>query len=142
MSNAFVISSVTEEERKYILNAITEYNNLKVPFTQTIPFEAINFVIKNEDGKVIGGILCLFYCWGILYIDTLWVHELSRGIGIGTQLIQHVEKIAKTKGCSLMHLDTYDFQAKDFYLKLGFEVYGILEDCPPFHKRFNLKKKL
>ena len=45
-------------------------------------------------------------------------------------------------GCTLSHLDTFDFQAKDFYLTKGYEIFGELENCPPGHKRIFLKKYL
>lgn len=48
----------------------------------------------------------------------------------------------KEKGGKLVHLDTFDFQAKDFYLKNGYEVFGVLEDCPKGHKRYYLKKNI
>ena len=48
----------------------------------------------------------------------------------------------KKLGATLAHLDTFDFQAKDFYLKHGYEVFGILDDCPKGHKRYYMKKVL
>ena len=39
-------------------------------------------------------------------------------------------------------LKTFDFQAKEFYLKHGYEVFGVLEDCPADHQRYYLKKKI
>ena len=44
----------------------------------------------------------------------------------GSTLLKEVEKIAKEKGCKLVHLDTFDFQAKDFYLKRGYEIFDVL----------------
>ncbi len=72
----------------------------------------------------------------------LWVDEAHRGKGYGSILLEEVEKIAKEKECTLIHLDTFDFQAKDFYLKHGYELFGVLDDCPPGHKRFFMKKKI
>ena len=46
----------------------------------------------------------------------------------------------REKGCHLIHLDTFDFQAKDFYIKHGYEVFGVLDECPKKHKRYYLKK--
>ncbi len=40
----------------------------------------------------------------------------------------------------LIHLDTFDFQAKDFYLKHGYDIFGILDECPQKHKRYFMKK--
>lgn len=45
-------------------------------------------------------------------------------------------------GCYLVHLDTFDFQAKDFYLKHGYEIFGVLADCPKEHNRYFMKKNI
>jgi GNAT superfamily N-acetyltransferase len=72
----------------------------------------------------------------------LWVKEKYRKEGYGSVLLNEVEKIAKEKGCNLVHLDTFDFQAKDFYLKQGYEIFGVLDDCPIEHKRYYMKKNI
>lgn len=74
--------------------------------------------------------------------DILWVSEEYRKSGFGTKLLKEMEKIAVEENCKLIHLDTFDFQAKDFYLRHGYEVFGVLEDCPESHCRYYLKKKL
>ncbi|EPS52323.1 acetyltransferase [Clostridium botulinum A1 str. CFSAN002368] len=80
------------------------------------------------------------YCWNCIYIDVLWIKEEYRKDGLGTKLLKEVEKIAKEKDCHLIHLDTFDFQAKDFYIKHGYEIFGILDQCPENHKRYFMKK--
>ena len=45
-------------------------------------------------------------------------------------------------GCDHIHLDTFDFQARDFYEKNGFQIFGAIEDYPVGHKRYYLVKKL
>ena len=82
------------------------------------------------------------YGWNVAYIDTLCVDEAYRGKGLGAKLLAEVESAAKEKGCYLIHLDTFDFQAKEFYEKQGYEVFGVLEDCPKEHSRYYLKKVL
>jgi len=82
------------------------------------------------------------YCWNIIYIDVLWVDQKYRKCGFGTRLLNEIEKIALEENCFLIHLDTFDFQAKDFYQKHGYEVFGVLDDCPESHCRYYLKKKL
>ena len=44
-------------------------------------------------------------------------------------------------GCRSAHLDTFSFQAPDFYKKLGYRVFGAI-DYPPDHRRFFLQKRL
>jgi hypothetical protein len=60
----------------------------------------------------------------------------------GTLLGGMIESVARSKGSTLAHLDTFDFQAKQFYVNLGYEVFGALENCPPGHARYYLKKAL
>ncbi|MBU5590147.1 GNAT family N-acetyltransferase [Clostridium sp. MSJ-4] len=140
--NNFVIEESTREGCQVVDNGIVEYNYSKVPFTQEPSFLPINRVIKNLEGDIIAGINSVLYCWNCLYIDVLWVKEDSRKDGYGSALLNEVEKIAKEKGCELVHLDTFDFQAKDFYLKHGYEVFGVLDDCPSEHKRYYMKKNI
>ena len=130
----YTIHESTEEERDFIGEAIVPFNASQVPFTQEPHFIPMNIVAKNEKNEPIGGINAVLYCWGVLYVDILWVHDTWRGKGLGSELMRDVEARAKKLGCYMIHLDTFDFQAKDFYQKLGFEVFGVMEDCPPGHK--------
>ena len=75
-------------------------------------------------------------------VGDLFVDKNHRRKDLGSKLLQHVENEARDFGATLSHLDTFDFQAKDFYLKHGYEIFGTLEDCPPGHERYYLKKKL
>lgn len=132
----------TYGDSEYICGKLVEYNLSKVPKTQENAFEDINLKITDEDGKIIGGCISRMYCWNVLYIDILWIDENMRGLGLGKRLLNSVETTAKEKGCCLIHLDTFDFQAKDFYIKFGYELFGTLEDCPKGHFRYYLKKTL
>ncbi|SFA97207.1 GNAT family N-acetyltransferase [Clostridium frigidicarnis] len=138
----YIIEKSKSEECNLVDNGIVEYNLSKVPFTQEKPFISINRVIKDKHGNVLAGINSVLYCWNCLYVDILWVKEEFRKEGYGSILLNEVEKIAKEKGCKLIHLDTFDFQAKDFYIKHGYEVFGILDECPENHKRYFLKKNI
>lgn len=137
----------TEEEMEFIDDSLGEFNSKMVPFTQARneknrPVLLKNYVIKDGD-KVIAGIKSEVCLWGILYIERLFVDEAYRNNGLGSLLLNKVECEAKIEvNASLAHTDTFDFQAKDFYLKHGYEVFGVLDDCPPGHKRFYLKKVL
>jgi GNAT superfamily N-acetyltransferase len=130
-----------ESDVEYIGKEIMSYNLSKGPFTQEIPFTKLNFKIE-ENGKIIAGIVSVLYCWNCLFIDLLFVDENYRNKGYGTLLLEKVEKEARKHGCHLIHLDTFDFQAKDFYLKNGFELFGLLPDCPKGHTRYYMKKIL
>jgi len=135
------ITECKESDVETIGKELTSYNRSKVPFTQDIPFIKMNYKIE-ENGKVIAGIISVLYCWNCLFIDLLFVEEKYRNQGYGKALLQKVEYEAKKQKCHLIHLDTFDFQAKEFYMKNGFEVFGILDDCPKGHRRYYLKKSL
>jgi GNAT superfamily N-acetyltransferase len=142
IKNQYRIVVSTHTERDYIDNQIVEFNRSKIPFLQDDTLLFTNYVIKNEQNEIMAGILSYVYCWKILYVDVLFVDEKYRHKGFGTQLLSKVEEEAKALGATLVHLDTFDFQAKDFYIKRGYEVFGVLDDCPPGHKRYYMRKVL
>lgn len=135
-------SICSDSDCKYICDKLVEYNLSKVPATQEKEFEDINIKLTDSNGDTVGGCISRMYCWNVLYIDILWLDESIRGKGYGTRLLKHIENIAAAKGCYLIHLDTFDFQAKDFYIKNGYELFGTLEDCPRDHCRYYLQKRL
>lgn len=138
----YIIREGNSEDADLIVDRIVEYNLSKVPLKQQVPFLWINRVIENTNGEIIAGILSKMYCWNCLYIDVLWIKEEYRKDGLGSRLLKEIEKIAKDKGRHLIHLDTFDFQAKDFYIKHGYEVFGTLDECPQGHKRYYMKKRI
>lgn len=138
----YTIQEATQADLNLVEAGLVEYNLSQVPLIQEKPFMPINLVVKDIDGQVVAGVDSRLYCWNCCYVDILWVKEGHRKAGYGTILLKEVEKIAKEKGAYLIHLDTFDFQAKDFYIKHGYEVFGVLEDCPKEHNRYYLKKNI
>lgn len=138
----FHIVKSKAHEVDVIGNKIETYNNSQIRFTQEEAFINLNFCIKDENGAIIAGIIAVMYCWGMLYVDVLAADQKYYKKGLGSKLLSHVEDEAKKLGATLAHLDTFDFQAKDFYIKHGYEVFGILDDCPKSHKRYYMKKVL
>jgi GNAT superfamily N-acetyltransferase len=135
-----VIEESLFEERNYIVDKMLEFNNNQVPFTQTPHKIDLAFNIKNSQGEIVAGINAIMYRWKCIWVDYLWVSDEVRGKGYGSLLLKKLEEEGKKQGSHLIHLDTFDWQAKDFYLKNGFELYGELDDCPKGHKLFYLKK--
>jgi RimJ/RimL family protein N-acetyltransferase len=56
--------------------------------------------------------------------------------------MHRAEDIARAHGCIGLWLDTYEFQARGFYEKLGFTLFGTLDDHPVGRKRFFLQKRI
>ena len=138
--NYYLIRESNNIEEDFIIDKIVEYNLSIVPSKQETDFLWINRIVEDKNGNIIAGILSKMYCWNCLYIDVLWVKEEHRKDGLGSRLLKEIESVAIEKGCYLIHLDTFDFQAKDFYIKHGYEVFGVLDECPEGHKRYFLKK--
>lgn len=134
------IENCSEKDKDYILEKLVEYNISRVEAKQEKLFiDLSKKCLKN--GKIVGGIVARCYCWKIVYIDILWVDPNFRKEKIGTTLLKYVEDESEKLGVTLIHLDTFDFQAKDFYEKHGYEVFGVLENCPDDHCRYYMKKK-
>jgi len=70
------------------------------------------------------------------------VPEALRGRGAGTRLMQAAEAEARRRECRHMWLETYSFQARPFYEKLGFRVFGHLDGPGPIYPRFFMTKIL
>ena len=137
----YELTNSTDDESDYISKEVMHSNNSGVPLTQKKEPIFKRFVLKDNN-KVIAGINAYIYCWGIMYIDALFVAEAYRHKQLGTYLTNKVEQEAKALGTTLSNLTTFDYQAKDFYTKLGYEIFGVLENHPPNHTLYFLKKAL
>jgi len=140
MSKDYQLLPGGKKEGEAILKTLIDYNKTFVDLPDSEPNELI-FAIKDKQGKFIGGIQGEYF-WGILYIKLFALEKEYYGQKLGSVLLEHLEKAAKAKGCYMVYLDTFDFQAKDFYLKHHYEVFGVLDDCPPGHKRYFFTKKI
>ena len=137
----FIIEPCTKENTTAILKGINTYNLSKVAAIADV-WTPLDFVIKNEAGVEIAGILAGIGYWNGLDIKILWVAEAYRKTGIGSRILKHVEDSARAKGATVAMLDTFDFQAEGFYLKNGYEVIGEVQNFPPEHRRIYLSKRL
>jgi GNAT superfamily N-acetyltransferase len=98
-------------------------------------------VARDRSSAVIGGLLGETN-HGWLFVAALWVAEPYRGRDIGTALLSRAEKEARRRRCVGVYLDTYSFQARPFYERLGYQLFGTLPDCPPGGAKFYLYKRL
>ncbi len=136
------IEICTHNEAKMIVSALNTHNLNNAPAVLTKTWTPLDYVIKNTDNQILGGILSGIGYWGGLEIKILWVKEEYREQGIGSKLLKTVEDIALSKGAKLSILDTFDFQAEQFYVKNGYQEFGRLDNFPKGHQRIYLSKKL
>ncbi|MDN0075644.1 GNAT family N-acetyltransferase [Crenobacter sp. SG2303] len=104
-------------------------------------YQGFELYAHDDTGQVVGGMFG-YSGMGWLYIDYLWLHATQRSAGLGTHLLALAEEEARSRGCIGLFLYTYNFQAPDFYQKQGYQLMGVLEDCPPGYQRLYLKKRL
>ena len=138
MNEEYEIKYLDKPEWGVIGQGITDYNTEQAGEDGG---QNLCFVLQVPDNEVVGGVIGSTY-WGWLYINLMWIKEEARGHGYGRQLLQLAEDEARQRGAKHAYLDTFSFQALDFYKKYGYEVFGELQDFPPGHQRYFLKKQL
>ena len=77
-----------------------------------------------------------------LEIEYLFVREELRGQGIGSKLLQRAENEAKNRNCRFSFVNTYQFQAPDFYKRHAYKEVFILQDYPYTGQRYYYQKDL
>jgi GNAT superfamily N-acetyltransferase len=96
---------------------------------------------RAADGSLEAGV-CGSTWGGVCHVRYLFVAQSLRRQGRGTMLMRAVEAEARSRGCRLILLETHDFQAPGFYIKLGFTVTGRISDYPHGHTYLSLVKHL
>jgi GNAT superfamily N-acetyltransferase len=128
----------SESEIARIRAGLSAFNRSRIPDRMYMP---LVFTLFDVNGEFAGGLTGnLAYGW--LFIDLLWVADRVRGQGHGRSLVLAAENEASARGCRNSWLDTFSFQARDFYERLGYSIFGELEDFPPGHCRYFMRKAL
>ena len=95
----------------------------------------------KENGKIIAGLDACMTAFKILYVSTVFVEEAYRRKGYGTKLMQEMEKRAKKLGANIIRLDTFNWQGKEFYKAIGYEMVGSYENkTEGYSEHFFLKR--
>jgi GNAT superfamily N-acetyltransferase len=124
------------EDVRLIDDIINQYNGS----VMNSDYQPLTILLRDEQGQIVGGLHGKTE-WGWLYVETLAIREEYRNGGYGTKLLQMAEQEALARGCHDVFLDTFSFQARPFYEKRGYEVFGVLENFTQHTKHF-LRKKL
>jgi GNAT superfamily N-acetyltransferase len=117
---------------------LIEFNTVRSG--RSLDYRSLTIVLTHPDtGELLGGL------WGAtsysyLHIELLYLPDELRGAGLGRQLMTRAEREAIQRSCRGVWLDTFSFQARGFYERLGYTVFGTFEDYPPGHSRFFLRK--
>jgi len=130
----------TPQMRQAIVEPLVEFNHSRIGKPET--YRPLVILLSHPESDDIVGGLYGSTAFSHLWIDLLFVPESVRGLGIGRKLMTQAEAEAMRRGCRAAALDTFSFQARGFYERLGYSVFGVLNDCPPGHSRFYLTKQL
>lgn len=131
-------ANVHSADRAAVLDGLVAYN---AQHGYPWPWQDLAFVLRDAAGTVVGGALAETNA-GWCFIKGLWVTELQRGLGHGSRLLSALENGARSRGCIGIYLDTYSFQARPFYERHGYTVFGVLPDLPPGGAKYYLAKRL
>ncbi|ELV8719430.1 GNAT family N-acetyltransferase [Vibrio vulnificus] len=127
----------TEENINHIRNGLVEHNS---PFLAGIDRRKVAYYAINDKKKVAGITAEIFGSW--LLINFLWVDKAIRGQGTGSKLMAKLESYAESQGCHSSMVDTFSFQAKPFYEKLGYKCQMTLDNYPTSYSRYFFTKSL
>ena len=125
-------------DAKIIDDGLDQFNQNAADFATSLKFACI---ARLPSGRIVGGALARW--WGqCCELQQLWVEENHRSVGLGRRLGRMVEAEARARGCVLLYLDTFTFQAPAFYLKLGYDVACEFKGFPNNVSKFVLRKNL
>ncbi|NMA97490.1 MAG: GNAT family N-acetyltransferase [Phyllobacteriaceae bacterium] len=129
------------ETRAAILEGLIAHNAAGTGGEYALP-RPISLSVRDETtGKALGGLTARI-SYSRMFIELLYIPPEQRGTGIGRQLMEKAEDVAREAGCIGIWIDTFSFQAPEFYRKLGYVEFGVLNDYPPGHSRHFLHKTL
>ena len=127
-----------DEARAAVLDGLRSFNR---QHAVAPGFQPLALAVRAATGEIVGGLIGET-AWGWLHVDLLWIEAAYRGRGVGRTLLGMAERAATERGCRYAYLDTFDFQARPFYEREGYTVFGVQEDYPPGHTRYYLRKTL
>ena len=125
------------EDRELVDNGLGAYN---AAFLRDNSYDYFGIFLRADAGPIRAGLIGHGYA-GWLFVNLLWVHGDLRRSGIGRGLLAEAERRGLSFGCHSVWLDTFSFQAPEFYRKLGYREFARL-DYPPDHQRIFFKKPL
>lgn len=137
--------NVSEQRDDFITNQLIAFNEAHSTALAIGQYEAqpSHIYALDADGTVVAGLVGRTHSlptW--LEVSVIWSDERVRHQGLGRQLMERAENEARQRGCRYARTATSNYQAPEFYRKLGYQLYGTLENCPPGETVFYFWKEL
>lgn len=134
-------STYDESSKKTVFDLLNSYNISKTKQLDGSAVIPLEILIRDDSKNIIGGIYGASFI-GTMEIRAIVVDEQHRNKGIGIKLMEIVEEEARIRKCSKIILDTFSFQAPEFYQKLGYKTFGSYVDKVRDLERFYLIKEI
>jgi len=130
--------SPTSEDINVVRRGLGRFNQVAGGLKNS---KELTLFIRDATGQTVGGLLGdTIGTW--LHIEVLWLDERIRGKGHGTRLLRRAEEEAVARGCRVVDLTTFDFQAPEFYEKKGYVTFGELREVGGKHTLHFFRKYL
>jgi GNAT superfamily N-acetyltransferase len=124
--------------RSAILKGLVAYNRTQIGRRK---WKRIAVSVRGDDGIIVGGVTGEVWAdW--LFVQLMWLDEAHRGHDYASRALDALEDEARAFGAKHAYVDTFSFQARPFYEKRGYRVFGTLENYPDNHSRYWLTKAL
>jgi GNAT superfamily N-acetyltransferase len=134
---AIKVEKIHGPARREILKGLLAFNKRALG---KFDFKPLSITLRHR-GAIVGGLYGETYLnW--MFISLFWLADEFRGKGFGSKIMQAAEKEARKRGVKNAYVDTFSFQAPDFYLKQGYREFGRLDEFPAGHHRSWLTKAL
>lgn len=130
--------SPTQEDVATVRAGLMAFND---SFAGPSHLQRLAVYLRDETRTIRGGLVG-YFAWGWLAVDLLWIDEPLRGQGYGSALLDRAEAMAREAQCVAVRLDTYEFQARPFYERRGYVVFGVLDGYPADTRTYYLRKTL
>lgn len=132
------IIDLTEEQVEYVEEQLSAYDEQYI----TYKLDGQIQIGIEEDGKIVAGLDACMTAFKILYVSTLFVDPDYRRKGYGRQLMDEMECRAKALGANRIRLDTFNWQGKEFYEALDYQVVGHYENAEDGYEEYFFIKRI
>ena len=133
------LSDVADETvRRAIAAPLVQFNESRAGASGNRP---LIVELRDANGTVVGG-LWGATAYGWLFVQLLAVPDELRGLGLGRRLMIEAEEEARRRGCHSAWLDTFQFQSRGFYERLGYSCFATLPEYPKGYSRYFMRKDL
>ncbi len=129
----------TDIDQQVIATGLSDYNELKTGYRDSQKLAAL---LRDPDtDETLGGMIGRT-SYGLLFIDLVYLPEVTRGQDIGGQLLAMMEAEGARRGCKSAFLLTITYQAPGFYTRHGWTEFGRIACDPPGAARVFMTKTL